>query len=195
MQCVSCTCAVMYYMHVHSAALSAASLGRVVACRPLYMYIVHPCTARRCPCGGRQKQPKPRVQLPGNVSARERAHRGKENKKGPGGQVRRAGDPNLGRSDQQLRVSPPRARKIMRATLIAVALALATGYSPEKAFEANVRTRYIVDTNTTSHYGDPFSGCASDEKTVGITGITGEVCSPPCASGSTACPSDVPSVR
>ena len=120
---------------------------------------------------------------------------GKENKKGPGGQVRRAGDPNLGRSDQQLRVSPPRARKIMRATLIAVALALATGYSPEKAFEANVRTRYIVDTNTTSHYGDPFSGCASDEKTVGITGITGEVCSPPCASGSTACPSDVPSVR
>ena len=42
-----------------------------------------------------------------------------------------------------------------------------------------------------SHYGDPFAGCAADEITVGIQGMSGEVCAPKCAAD-LSCPTDVP---
>ena len=46
---------------------------------------------------------------------------------------------------------------------------------------------------TAGHYGDPNKhGCMADEKSITITGLGGDICSPPCdASG--ACPTDVPS--
>lgn len=45
-----------------------------------------------------------------------------------------------------------------------------------------------------AHYGDPNkpSGCEQDEIRVKITGVAGEVCSPPCAKDG-SCPTDVPS--
>merc|ERR1711937_227455 len=46
------------------------------------------------------------------------------------------------------------------------------------------------ETNPT-HYGDPKTGCESDEKAVQVQGVSGDFCSPPCSSGS--CPTDVPS--
>merc|ERR1712070_258799 len=47
-----------------------------------------------------------------------------------------------------------------------------------------------VGTNPT-HYGDPKTGCESDEQAVQVQGVSGDFCSPPCSSGS--CPTDVPS--
>jgi hypothetical protein len=43
-----------------------------------------------------------------------------------------------------------------------------------------------------THYGDPKTGCESDEQAVQVQGIKGDFCSPPCSSSGT-CPSDVPS--
>merc|ERR1711988_1733987 len=48
-----------------------------------------------------------------------------------------------------------------------------------------------VGTNPT-HYGDPKTGCESDEKAVQVQGISGDFCSPSCTKAG-ACPSDVPS--
>ena len=48
----------------------------------------------------------------------------------------------------------------------------------------------MVDLDANGHYGDPKDGCASDEISVQITGITGDICTPPCAG--TTCPTDVP---
>jgi len=79
---------------------------------------------------------------------------------------------------------------MLRFTLIALVAALTAGYAPEKTFDAIVRKRYIVDSQVNGHYGDPYSGCASDEKAVSIQGLAGEVCTPSCTSS--ACPTDVP---
>jgi KDEL-tailed cysteine endopeptidase len=42
----------------------------------------------------------------------------------------------------------------------------------------------------TTHYGNPSSGCESDEQAVEVQGVTGEICSPSCLAA--ACPTDVP---
>jgi len=42
-----------------------------------------------------------------------------------------------------------------------------------------------------THYGDPKTGCESDEKAVQVQGVAGDFCSPPCTSS--ACPTDIPS--
>merc|ERR1711988_127304 len=42
-----------------------------------------------------------------------------------------------------------------------------------------------------THYGNPADGCMPDEQSVKVQGITGDFCSPDCASAS--CPTDVPS--
>ena len=47
-----------------------------------------------------------------------------------------------------------------------------------------------VATNPT-HYGDPKTGCESDEQAVRVQGLSGDFCSPKCSS-SGSCPSDVP---
>merc|ERR1711871_1048666 len=41
-----------------------------------------------------------------------------------------------------------------------------------------------------THYGDPASGCMSDEQAVKVQGLTGDFCAPDCKSA--ACPTDVP---
>jgi len=41
-----------------------------------------------------------------------------------------------------------------------------------------------------THYGDPASGCMSDEQAVKVQGLTGSFCAPDCKSA--ACPTDVP---
>merc|ERR1712139_17139 len=46
-----------------------------------------------------------------------------------------------------------------------------------------------IGTNPT-HYGDPKTGCESDEKAVQVQGVSGDFCSPPCTSS--ACPTDMP---
>ena len=48
----------------------------------------------------------------------------------------------------------------------------------------------LKHSKTNGHYGDPYTGCAADEKSFTIQGLTGEVCSPSCTSA--ACPTDVP---
>ena len=45
-------------------------------------------------------------------------------------------------------------------------------------------------TNPT-HYGNPSTGCESDEVAVRVSGLSGDFCSPKCDSQGT-CPSDVP---
>ena len=62
--------------------------------------------------------------------------------------------------------------------------------APEKTYKATVNRKFMVDLDANGHYGDPKDGCASDEISVQITGITGDVCTPPCAG--TTCPTDVP---
>eukprot|EP00931_Biecheleriopsis_adriatica_P116924 TRINITY_DN924_c0_g1_i8.p1 TRINITY_DN924_c0_g1~~TRINITY_DN924_c0_g1_i8.p1 ORF type:complete len:189 (+),score=43.73 TRINITY_DN924_c0_g1_i8:120-686(+) len=46
-----------------------------------------------------------------------------------------------------------------------------------------------VGTNPT-HYGDPKTGCETDEEAVRVQGLQGDFCSPKCTSG--GCPTDVP---
>lgn len=46
-------------------------------------------------------------------------------------------------------------------------------------------------TNTGRHYGDPKSGCESDEQAVQVQGVAGDFCSPPCKVLGT-CPKDIP---
>merc|ERR1712193_226705 len=46
-----------------------------------------------------------------------------------------------------------------------------------------------IGTNPT-HYGDPKTGCESDEKAVQVQGVSGDFCSPPCTNA--ACPTDKP---
>ena len=41
-----------------------------------------------------------------------------------------------------------------------------------------------------THYGDPASGCESDEVSIKITGVKGDACVPKCTT--TACPTDKP---
>ena len=60
----------------------------------------------------------------------------------------------------------------------------------EVPFEATVKPKYTIDSTANGHYGDPYTGCAADEKSFTIQGLTGEVCAPSCTSA--ACPTDVP---
>ncbi|CAK9096490.1 unnamed protein product [Durusdinium trenchii] len=57
------------------------------------------------------------------------------------------------------------------------------------ALEASM-TQVAVATNP-SHYGNPKTGCESDEQAVRVQGLSGDFCSPKCSS-SGSCPSDVP---
>uniref|UniRef100_A0A7S3Z7N5 Uncharacterized protein n=1 Tax=Lotharella globosa TaxID=91324 RepID=A0A7S3Z7N5_9EUKA len=45
--------------------------------------------------------------------------------------------------------------------------------------------------NATSHYGDPKTGCESDEIQVQVQGVQGDFCTPPCSLFK-PCPADVP---
>jgi len=69
-----------------------------------------------------------------------------------------------------------------------------TGLCTYKAAETVVREPEMLTlaplANPT-HYGDPKTGCESDEKQVQVQGVPGDFCSPQCKNG--ACPSDVPS--
>merc|ERR1719265_369020 len=47
----------------------------------------------------------------------------------------------------------------------------------------------MLFTNPT-HYGDPKTGCESDEKAIQVQGVSGDFCSPACTSS--ACPTDMP---
>jgi hypothetical protein len=42
-----------------------------------------------------------------------------------------------------------------------------------------------------SHYGDPANGCRSDEKSISLQGVPGDLCVPHCTADS-KCPTDVP---
>ena len=42
-----------------------------------------------------------------------------------------------------------------------------------------------------THYGDPKTGCETDEQAVRVQGLSGDFCSPKCDSQG-SCPSDVP---
>jgi len=42
-----------------------------------------------------------------------------------------------------------------------------------------------------THYGDPKTGCESDEQAVQVQGVSGNFCSPSCSSAG-SCPSDKP---
>merc|ERR1719265_2873764 len=49
-----------------------------------------------------------------------------------------------------------------------------------------------VGATNPTHYGDPKTGCESDEQGVQVTGVKGDFCSPKCSTAG-SCPSDVPS--
>ena len=49
---------------------------------------------------------------------------------------------------------------------------------PGETYKATVNRKFMVDLDANGHYGDPKDGCASDEISVQITGITGDVCTP-----------------
>ncbi|CAE7381645.1 unnamed protein product [Symbiodinium sp. CCMP2456] len=51
-------------------------------------------------------------------------------------------------------------------------------------------TQVAVATNPT-HYGNPSTGCESDEVDVRVSGLSGDFCSPKCNS-SGVCPKDMP---
>ena len=53
-----------------------------------------------------------------------------------------------------------------------------------------MKLQVAVATNPT-HYGNPSSGCESDEQAVKVQGLSGDFCSPKCDSTG-SCPSDVP---
>ena len=57
-------------------------------------------------------------------------------------------------------------------------------------FCATPLLQVAVATNPT-HYGNPETGCESDEQAVRVQGLSGDFCSPKCNSQG-SCPSDVP---
>merc|ERR1719276_125180 len=48
----------------------------------------------------------------------------------------------------------------------------------------------MIQANPT-HYGDPKTGCKSDEQSVKVQGLSGDFCSPACKAS--VCPTDKPS--
>ena len=60
----------------------------------------------------------------------------------------------------------------------------------QTAFIHLTKLQVAVATNPT-HYGNPSSGCESDEQAVKVQGLSGDFCSPKCDSTG-SCPSDVP---
>merc|ERR1711871_441121 len=71
-------------------------------------------------------------------------------------------------------------RHIMSRAIFALALLIA-------AANAIPVPHYLANQ---THYGDPASGCMSDEQAVKVQGLTGDFCAPDCKSA--ACPTDVP---
>ena len=63
-------------------------------------------------------------------------------------------------------------------------------FSLQAAFIHLTKLQVAVATNPT-HYGNPSTGCESDEQAVKVQGLSGDFCSPKCNSSGT-CPSDVP---
>jgi len=59
------------------------------------------------------------------------------------------------------------------------------------AVAAALEARFVGLQANPTHYGDPTTGCMSDEMNVTVTGLTGDFCSPPC-DASQNCPTDVP---
>merc|ERR1712187_470834 len=57
---------------------------------------------------------------------------------------------------------------------------------------SNVKPLMAEVTVNPTHYGDPKTGCESDEQAVRVQGIQGDFCSPPCST-SGSCPKDEPS--
>jgi len=73
----------------------------------------------------------------------------------------------------------------MQIKFIAICVA-AIIYSAQ-ALEAGVIPGFQVNK---THYGNPSTGCESDEQKVTIQGISGDICTPSCTS--TPCPTDTP---
>merc|ERR1711959_760552 len=68
---------------------------------------------------------------------------------------------------------------------------ICTYATSELALAAPVVTELSTEIGTNpTHYGDPKTGCESDEKAVQVQGVSGDFCSPPCTSG--PCPTDIP---
>ena len=63
-------------------------------------------------------------------------------------------------------------------------------FSLQTAFIHLTKLQVAVATNPT-HYGNPSTGCESDEQAVKVQGLSGDFCSPKCDSTG-SCPSDVP---
>ena len=63
-------------------------------------------------------------------------------------------------------------------------------FSLQTAFIHLTKLQVAVATNPT-HYGNPSTGCESDEQAVRVQGLSGDFCSPKCDSTG-SCPSDVP---
>ena len=61
-------------------------------------------------------------------------------------------------------------------------------YAQQEATNSAVVT--LLRSNPT-HYGDPKTGCESDEQAVQVQGVSGGFCSPACSSAG-SCPSDKP---
>jgi len=79
--------------------------------------------------------------------------------------------------------------------LKSVVLALALSVSGAKYLRAPEQTVMTLDFvgAAATHYGDPASGCQSDEQSVQVTGVDGDFCSPPCTGAlKRTCPSDIP---
>eukprot|EP00434_Breviolum_minutum_P020231 symbB.v1.2.017841.t2/scaffold1399.1/size121348/4 len=67
---------------------------------------------------------------------------------------------------------------------------LCTYDASNEALVETMMSQVAVATNPT-HYGNPKTGCESDEEAVRVQGLSGDFCSPKCNSQG-SCPSDVP---
>jgi len=64
--------------------------------------------------------------------------------------------------------------------------------APSKLFFIALQVGAVLGESTNpSHYGDPKTGCESDEMAVRVQGLSGDFCSPQCTS-SGSCATDVP---
>ena len=60
-----------------------------------------------------------------------------------------------------------------------------------KHLESTVLTVQVAVATNPTHYGNPSTGCESDEQAVRVQGLSGDFCSPKCDTQG-SCPSDVP---
>eukprot|EP00468_Gymnochlora_sp_CCMP2014_P000721 CAMPEP_0167741128 /NCGR_PEP_ID=MMETSP0110_2-20121227/683_1 /TAXON_ID=629695 /ORGANISM="Gymnochlora sp., Strain CCMP2014" /LENGTH=131 /DNA_ID=CAMNT_0007625143 /DNA_START=21 /DNA_END=416 /DNA_ORIENTATION=- len=78
---------------------------------------------------------------------------------------------------------------MMKLILLAISLFGASALAREPVFLNPGVVYHLV--NSSTHYGDPKSGCMSDEIAVQIQGIAGDFCTSKC-SFIQSCPTDVP---